>query len=58
MVERIAMRVRVRSARVSGVIVMRRMRGRVRRVDVRGGIRGGVRNWVCEKFGRIWIGSD
>lgn len=38
-----AMRVRVTSARVSGVIVMRKTRGLVGRIGVRGGIRGGVR---------------
>ena len=55
MVGRIAMRVRVPSARISGVIAMRRIRGLVRGVDVRGGIRGGLRILVCEKFERIWI---
>jgi hypothetical protein len=47
-VGRTAMRVRVPSARVSGVIVMGRMRGLAGGVDVRGGIRGGIRIWVCE----------
>jgi hypothetical protein len=53
MVGKIAMRVRVRSARVSGVIVMGRMRGRVGGIGVPGGIPGGIRIWVCEQFGRV-----
>ena len=55
MVGRIAMRVRVPSARISGVIVMRRMHGLVRGVDVRVGIRDGFKILVCEKFGRVGI---
>lgn len=55
MVGRIVTRVRVLSARVSGVIAMGRMPGRVGEVDVPGGIRGGIRIWFCEKFGRIGL---
>jgi hypothetical protein len=53
MVGRIAMRVRVPSAKVSGVIVMGRMRGRVGGIGVPGGIRGGTRIWTCEQFERV-----